>query len=98
MGGAGHLCDSQDQAHGVDNDEDDDDDGYDADVSNTSSVDPQGDYRLAWMFVEGWRQRLQVAGDVIQKHKWEWRMGDRLSSRRRSTREYRPVPREEETP
>jgi hypothetical protein len=56
-------------------DRDDDDDGYDADIS-TSSIEAGGDFRLAWMFVEGWRQRLQIAGDTIEKHRTEWRMED----------------------
>jgi hypothetical protein len=43
-----------------------------------------GDFRLAWMFVEGWRQRLRVAGDIVEKNRWEWRFEDMRSASRLS--------------
>jgi len=27
----------------------------------------QGEYRLAWLWVEGWRARLRSAGDVVER-------------------------------
>jgi hypothetical protein len=27
------------------------------------------DFRLAWIWVEGWRGRLRVAGDVVEKER-----------------------------
>ncbi|KAF6828425.1 hypothetical protein CPLU01_08508 [Colletotrichum plurivorum] len=29
-------------------------------------------FRLAWLFVEGWRQKLRKAGDKVEKSRWEW--------------------------
>ncbi|KAK2015968.1 hypothetical protein LZ32DRAFT_656028 [Colletotrichum eremochloae] len=39
--------------------------------------EPSGEsvYRLAWLFVEGWRRRLQKAGDTIERSRWEWELG-----------------------
>ncbi|KAL0944916.1 uncharacterized protein CTRU02_202803 [Colletotrichum truncatum] len=36
--------------------------------------EPSGEsvYRLAWLFVEGWRHKLQKAGDMVEKSRWEW--------------------------
>jgi hypothetical protein len=31
---------------------------------------------LAWLWVEGWRARLRVSGDIVEKARWEWRMDD----------------------
>jgi hypothetical protein len=33
--------------------------------------------------VDGWRQRLQAAGDVVEKHRLEWRMKDTTTARNR---------------
>ncbi|TDZ20214.1 hypothetical protein Cob_v007237 [Colletotrichum orbiculare MAFF 240422] len=37
-------------------------------------AEPSGESvcRLAWLFVEGWRQRLRKAGDTIERSRWEW--------------------------
>ncbi|KAK2042463.1 hypothetical protein LZ31DRAFT_470321 [Colletotrichum somersetense] len=39
--------------------------------------EPSGEsvFRLAWLFVEGWRHRLQKAGDTIERSRWEWELG-----------------------
>ncbi|KAK2028396.1 hypothetical protein LX32DRAFT_694125 [Colletotrichum zoysiae] len=39
--------------------------------------EPPGEsvFRLAWVFVEGWRHRLQKAGDTIERSRWEWELG-----------------------
>lgn len=34
------------------------------------------DARLAWVFVQGWRERLRNAGDVVERCRWEWRLED----------------------
>ncbi len=34
----------------------------------------EGDARLAWRWVEGWRARLRKGGDVVEKARWEWRL------------------------
>jgi hypothetical protein len=37
-----------------------------------------GEYRIPWLWVEGWRARLRKCGDVIEQTRWEFRMDDRL--------------------
>ena len=37
-----------------------------------------GDYRLAWLWAEGWRARLRKSGDIVEKARWEWRMDDMI--------------------
>jgi len=38
---------------------------------------PEGSaFRLAWFWVQGWRNRLSVAGDIVEECRWEWRMED----------------------
>lgn len=29
------------------------------------------DFRMAQMWVEGWRARLRVAGDLVERERWE---------------------------
>ena len=33
------------------------------------------EYRLAWMWVEGWRGRLRAAGDIVERERYEWSEG-----------------------
>ena len=33
------------------------------------------EFRLAWMWVEGWRGRLRGAGDIIEKARYDWSDG-----------------------
>lgn len=40
-----------------------------------------GDLRLPWIWVEGWRARLRMSGDVVEKSRWEWRMDDKPGMR-----------------
>ncbi|KAK2059817.1 hypothetical protein LY76DRAFT_511319, partial [Colletotrichum caudatum] len=39
--------------------------------------EPPGEsvFRLAWLFVEGWRHRLRRAGDTVERSRWEWELG-----------------------
>lgn len=37
-----------------------------------------GDFRLAWLWAEGWRARLRKSGDIVEKARWEWRMDDMI--------------------
>jgi len=30
-----------------------------------------GEFRMAHMWVEGWRARLRVAGDLVERERWE---------------------------
>jgi hypothetical protein len=39
------------------------------------------DYRLAWLWVVGWRARLTKAGDAVERCRWEWRLDDMASLR-----------------
>lgn len=40
-----------------------------------------GDFRLAWVWVEGWRARLRKSGDVVEKARWEFRLDDAMLGR-----------------
>lgn len=42
------------------------------DLSKTRAEGAKNEYRMAWMWVEGWRARLKMAGDVVEKEKWNW--------------------------
>lgn len=42
----------------------------------SAEVETDSEYRLAWIFIEGWRARLRKSGDVVEKARWEWRVGD----------------------
>lgn len=41
------------------------------------------EFRLAWLWVEGWRAKLRKGGDVVEKARWEWRVEDLLGASRR---------------
>lgn len=45
----------------------------------SSEVETDSDFRLAWLFVEGWRAKIRKAGDVVEKARWEWRVDDLLA-------------------
>lgn len=30
----------------------------------------RGEYRMAWLWVEGWRARLRGGGDVVERGRW----------------------------
>jgi hypothetical protein len=34
------------------------------------------EFRLAWMWVEGWRRRLTAAGDIVEKQRHEFSDGE----------------------
>ncbi|GJC94611.1 hypothetical protein ColKHC_03437 [Colletotrichum higginsianum] len=50
----------------------DDDDGE----KSRGPGEPSGAsaFRLAWVFVEGWRHRLRKAGDAVERSRWEWEL------------------------
>ena len=53
------------------------DDDYDGD--GTAQQPERGsDFRLAWLWVEGWRARLRKSGDVVERNRWEWRLNDAM--------------------
>ncbi|KAI3396626.1 hypothetical protein diail_11880 [Diaporthe ilicicola] len=45
-------------------------------------VESDSDFRLAWLWVEGWRAQLRKGGDTVERSRWEWRVDDLLSKRR----------------
>jgi hypothetical protein len=52
-----------------------DDEDYDDDCEDGGSIhgsEASGDFRLAWLFVTGWRQRLSTGYDLVEMHKREW--------------------------
>ncbi|KAK1978399.1 hypothetical protein LZ30DRAFT_784200 [Colletotrichum cereale] len=36
-------------------------------------------FRLAWLFVEGWRHGLRKAGDTVERGRWEWELDGALA-------------------
>ncbi len=32
----------------------------------------QGDFKLAWLWVEGWRARLRAGGDLVEKCRYDF--------------------------
>lgn len=45
-------------------------------------VEKGSDFRLAWLWVEGWRAQLRDAGDLVERERWEWRAEDILADRK----------------
>lgn len=58
--------------------------GYDDDDHDNDLQEAMGEFRLAFLYIEGCRQRLRKAGDVIEKNRWEWRIEDLRSTSRLS--------------
>ncbi|ETS73667.1 hypothetical protein PFICI_14613 [Pestalotiopsis fici W106-1] len=56
-------------------DNEDYEDEYD-DVGPINGSQASGDFRLAWLFVSGWRQRLSTGYDLVEMHKREWDLED----------------------
>ncbi|KAM7207840.1 hypothetical protein V8F20_001882 [Naviculisporaceae sp. PSN 640] len=67
----------------VDNDNDNDDEGHCHYSLTTKQGQAKGDLRLPWIWVEGWRARLRMSGDVVEKSRWEWKMDDAPGIRQR---------------
>jgi hypothetical protein len=43
--------------------------------ATTASAPEHGsDFRLAWLWAEGWRARLRRSGDIVEQTRWEWRL------------------------
>lgn len=50
--------------------------------ASTAEVERGSEFRLAWLFVEGWRAQLRDAGDLVERERWEWRAEDILAHRK----------------
>ncbi len=44
--------------------------------SNRLEPGRESPFRMAWLFVEGWRERLRKHGDIVEECRWEWRLDD----------------------
>ena len=42
----------------------------------TKADEVHGEFRLAWLWVEGWRAQLRKSGDIIEQSRWEWRLDE----------------------
>lgn len=55
-------------------------------VSSAYTINPQADsdseFRLAWLWVEGWRAQLRKGGDTVERARWEWKVDDLLGKSR----------------
>ncbi|KAJ2903796.1 hypothetical protein MKZ38_009362 [Zalerion maritima] len=47
-----------------------------ADAYGIKEVASGSEYRLSWVWTDGWRSRLRKAGDVVEKARWEFRVED----------------------
>ena len=36
------------------------------------------EFRIPWLWVEGWRARLRGAGDIVEKERWEWELDGKM--------------------
>lgn len=45
-------------------------------------VESDSEFRLAWLWVEGWRAQLRKGGDTVERARWEWRVDDLLRKSR----------------
>lgn len=57
-------------------------------VSSAYTINPEvesdSEFRLAWLWVEGWRAQLRKGGDTVERARWEWRVDDLLRNSRDS--------------
>lgn len=57
-------------------------------VSSAYTINPEvesdSEFRLAWLWVEGWRAQLRKGGDTVERARWEWRVDDLLGRSRDS--------------
>lgn len=55
-------------------------------VSSAYTINPEvesdSEFRLAWLWVEGWRAQLRKGGDTVERARWEWRVDDLLRKSR----------------
>lgn len=55
-------------------------------VSSAYTINPQvesdSEFRLAWLWVEGWRAQLRKGGDTVERARWEWRVDDLMMKSR----------------
>ena len=55
-------------------------------VSSANTINPEvetdSEFRLAWLWVEGWRAQLRKGGDTVERSRWEWRVDDVLRKSR----------------
>lgn len=58
-------------------------------VSSAYTINPEveqdSEFRLAWLWVEGWRAQLRKGGDTVERSRWEWRVDDILRKSRDNT-------------
>lgn len=42
------------------------------DTGRYGKMEAEGEFRLAWMWVEGWRARLRKGGDIVERERHVW--------------------------
>ena len=45
--------------------------GFEDDEDYEEKREAKEEFRLAWMWVEGWRARLRRAGDIVEKERYD---------------------------
>jgi len=48
-----------------------------------AAVQGEDAFRLAWLWVEGWRAQLRKGGDIVEANRWEWRIDGLTTGRNR---------------
>lgn len=49
-------------------------DDLERDRFSSSGPHASSEFRLAWLWIEGRREQLRRCGDVVEQHRWEWRL------------------------
>lgn len=64
-------------------------------VSSAYTINPQvesdSEFRLAWLWVEGWRAQLRKGGDTVERARWDWKV-DELLAKSRDNRARNSIP------
>ncbi len=47
-------------------------------LDRPAPTEAANEFRYAWLWAEGWRARLRKCGDIIEKHRWEGRLEERM--------------------
>jgi hypothetical protein len=42
---------------------------FEEEKNGTSEIKAEGEFKMAWIWVEGWRARLRAGGDLVEKCK-----------------------------
>lgn len=65
-------------------------------VSSVYTTKPQvgseSEFRLAWLWVEGWRAQLRKGGDTVERARWGWKVEEDLVGKSKDNQARNTVP------